>query len=67
MSINPQRLSEVLSRSWFELTPKKLDAGRKLDADQRKRLRQLRSKLITNALHEWLALHRRRATDDTAI
>jgi hypothetical protein len=43
------------------------EAARELDADQRKRLRQLRSKRITDTLHEWLALHRQRATDGTAM
>lgn len=43
------------------------EAARELDADQRKRLRQLRSKPITDTLHDWLALHRQRATDGTAI
>jgi transposase len=41
--------------------------ARELDADQRHRLRQLRSKPITDTMHEWLTLHRRRATDGTAI
>jgi hypothetical protein len=43
------------------------EAARELDADQRKRLRQLRSQPITDTLHDWLALHRQRATDGTAI
>ena len=43
------------------------EAARELDADQRKRLRQLSSKPITDTLHDWLALHRQRATDGTAI
>ena len=43
------------------------EQARELDADQRKRLRQLRSKPITDTLHDWLTLHRQRATDGTAI
>jgi hypothetical protein len=43
------------------------EQARELDADQRKRLRQLRSKPITDTLHEWLTLHRQRPTDGTAI
>jgi transposase len=38
-----------------------------LDAEGRWRLRQLRSKLIADTLHEWLTLHRQRATDGTAM
>lgn len=38
-----------------------------LDADDRRRLRELRSKPIADTLHEWLTLHRQRATDGTAI
>jgi len=43
------------------------ELARELDADQRKRLRQLRSRPIIDTLHEWLTLHRQRATDGTAI
>ena len=42
-------------------------SARELDADQRHRLRQMRSKPITDTMLEWLTLHRRRATDGTAI
>jgi transposase len=38
-----------------------------LDAEGRWRLRQLRSKPIADTLHEWLTLHRQRATDGTAM
>jgi transposase len=38
-----------------------------LDAEGRQRLRTLRSKPITDTLHEWLTLHRQRATDGMAI
>ena len=41
--------------------------AKELDAEQRHRLRQLRSKPIADTLHEWLVLHRQRATDGTAI
>lgn len=41
--------------------------ARELETDQRHRLRQLRSKPIADTLHEWLILHRQRATDGTAI
>lgn len=38
-----------------------------LDARQRYRLRQLRSKPVTETLRQWLVLHRQRASDDTTI
>jgi hypothetical protein len=38
-----------------------------LDARQRYRLRQLRSKPVTETLRQWLVLHRQRASDGTAI
>jgi transposase len=38
-----------------------------LDAEGRWRLRHLRSKPIADTLHEWLTLHRQRATDGTAM
>lgn len=38
-----------------------------LDDDGRRRLRELRSKPIADTLHEWLVLHRQRATDGTAM
>ncbi len=38
-----------------------------LDAEQRYRLRQLRSRPITETLRQWLVLHRQRASDGTAI
>ena len=38
-----------------------------LDAEQRFRLRQLRSKPITETLRQWLVLHRQCASDGTAI
>jgi transposase len=41
--------------------------ARELDAEQRHRLRQLRSRPIADTLHEWLVLHRQRATDGTAF
>jgi len=43
----------------------RLAAG--LDDDGRSRLRQLRSQPVADTLHEWLRLHRQRATDGTAI
>jgi transposase len=42
-------------------------SARELDADQRLRLRELRSKPIADTLHQWLILHRQRTTDGTAI
>ena len=41
--------------------------GGGLDAEQRYRLRQLRSKPITETLRQWLVLNRQRAGDGTAI
>lgn len=41
--------------------------ARELDADERQRLRQLRSKPIADTLHKWLILQRQKATDGTAI
>lgn len=41
--------------------------GAALDASDRHRLRQLRSKPIVDSLHEWLVLHRQRATDGTTL
>jgi transposase len=38
-----------------------------LDDDGRRRLRELRSKPITDTLHKWLIAHRQRATDGTAM
>lgn len=38
-----------------------------LDAEGRRRLRELRAKPITDTLHEWLILHRQRTTDGTAM
>lgn len=38
-----------------------------LDVDGRRRLRELRSRPIADTLHEWLTLHRQRATDGTAM
>ena len=38
-----------------------------LDAEDRRRLRQLSSKPIADTLHRWLVLHRHRATDGTAM
>ena len=38
-----------------------------LDAEGRRRLRELRSKPIADTLHEWLVLHRQKATDSTAV
>ncbi len=38
-----------------------------LDAQDRHRLRQLKSKPIADTLHQWLTLHRQRATDGTAL
>ena len=43
------------------------DFGRDLDAEQRRRLRQLQAKPIADTLREWLALQRQRATAGTAI
>ncbi len=41
--------------------------ARELDADQRRRLRELRARPIADTLHDWLVLHRQRATDGTAM
>ena len=41
--------------------------GHTLDAEERHRLRQLKSKPIADMLHEWLVLQRQRATDGTAL
>jgi len=38
-----------------------------LDADERQRLRQLKSRPIADTLHQWLILQRQKATDGTAI
>jgi len=38
-----------------------------LSAEQRQRMRQLRSRPIADKLHEWLRLHRQKATTGTAI
>ncbi len=38
-----------------------------LDAQDRHQLRQLKSKPIADTLHQWLTLHRQRATDGTAL
>ena len=38
-----------------------------LSSEQRQRMRQLQSRPIVDKLHEWLVLHRQRATDGTAI
>jgi hypothetical protein len=38
-----------------------------LDACERRRLRETRSRPIADALHAWLALHRQKATDGTAM
>ncbi len=43
------------------------ELAKELDADDRQRLRQLRSKPVADTLHEWLSLQRQRATDGTAI
>ena len=41
--------------------------ARELDADERQRLRTLKSRPIADTLHEWLVLQRQKATDGTAI
>lgn len=41
--------------------------GAELDAADRQRLRELRSRPIADTLHRWLVLHRQRATDATAM
>ncbi|GAA4409829.1 IS66 family transposase [Quisquiliibacterium transsilvanicum] len=41
--------------------------ARELNADERQRLRQLRSRPIADTLHKWLILQRQKATDGTAI
>jgi transposase len=41
--------------------------AQELSAEQRQQLRQLQSRPIADKLHEWLVLHRQRATDGTAI
>jgi transposase len=38
-----------------------------LDAEGRRRLRELRSKPIADTLYDWLTLHRQKATDGTAM
>jgi transposase len=38
-----------------------------LDAEGRRRLRESKSKPIADTLHEWLTLHRHKATDGTAM
>jgi transposase len=38
-----------------------------LDADERQRLRQLKSRPIADTLHQWLTLQRQEATDGTSI
>jgi transposase len=38
-----------------------------LDAESRQQLRALRSKPVADTLHEWLVLHRQKATDGTAM
>ncbi len=43
------------------------DLAKELDAEDRRQLRQLRSKPVADTLHEWLILQRQRATDGTAI
>lgn len=43
------------------------ELGRDLDAEQRRRLRQLQAKPIADTLREWLALQRQRATAGTAL
>ena len=43
------------------------DLAKELDAEDRRQLRQLRSKPMADMLHEWLILQRQRATDGTAI
>lgn len=43
------------------------ELAKELDAEDRQRLRQLRSKPVADTLHEWLTLQRQRATDGTAI
>lgn len=43
------------------------DLAKELDAEDRQRLRQLRSKPVADTLHAWLILQRQRATDGTAI
>jgi transposase len=41
--------------------------ARELSAEQRQRLRQLQARPIADKLHQWLLLHRQKATDGTAI
>jgi len=41
--------------------------AKELDADERQRLRTLRSRPIADTLHEWLTLQRQKATDGTAL
>jgi len=41
--------------------------AKELDADERQRLRQLKSRPIADTLHQWLTLQRQRSTDGTAI
>ena len=53
--------------SFFRALYEVEELGRELDAEQRQRLRQLQAKPIADALREWLALQRQRATTGTAI
>jgi transposase len=41
--------------------------AKELDADERRRLRALKSRPIADTLHEWLVLQRHKTTDGTAI
>jgi transposase len=41
--------------------------ARELSCEQRQRMRHLQSRPIADKLHEWLLLHRQRATDGTAM
>jgi len=38
-----------------------------VDADERYRIRQLRSRPIADVLHQWLILHRQKAPDGSAV
>ena len=60
----------ALAEEALQLFGKLYDVERQaqeLSAEQRQQLRQLQSRPIADKLHEWLVLHRQRATDGTAI
>ena len=52
---------------WFTALYEIERLAQDLDADQRRRLRQLKARPIADTLHEWLTLQRQRCTDGTAL